>query len=310
MSAVDDAPDCVCGDPRCEHKRGTGGCRNPECGCGKYVASGVGGIVESIGPFDPGNGCVLPVSSVIDVAALLAEAQADADREAELAARLAEVERERDANMRASADAARKLIAERDGAAEQWAKAREEIERLRTELNTQQERHRYTWDLERNACVKLRSERDLARANLDRALLQLAEVAADRDSEPAEVGRLTALLTEARESVARGERHEEIRAQVIRERNAQRAAHEKRIAELEVLLEHAEQHSRDLQDNGVVLGDVLSSYDAWLCATCGRRYTRETAAVDHACGPMQPVTVTVSRRPAQDTTTENRSTTE
>jgi hypothetical protein len=183
VTAIDEAPDCTCGDPRTEHKRGTGGCRNPECGCGKYVASGVGGIVESIGPFDPGNGCVLQVSSVLDVGALLAEVQGDADREAELAARLAEAER---------------------GAAE-----------VAMEL----------------AALQLRHARE---------------------------------VRELRE----------------------------RIAELEVLLEHAEQHARDLQDDGVVLpaDGVLIDTTARHCPPCGW-----TSSHERHPHPTVPVRVIVHK---------------
>lgn len=78
---------------------------------------------------------------------------------------------------------------------------------------------------------------------------------------------------------------------------------QRRVAELETLLEHAEQYARDLQDEGVVPAGtvvVLFAYDAWQClggsVNCSRRYFADDP--DHGCGPLTPVTVTVSRRPA------------
>ncbi len=38
--------------------------------------------------------------------------------------------------------------------------------------------------------------------------------------------------------------------------------------------------------------EVLDTYDAWLCRTCGARYVRPYT--DHACGPLIPVTVTIT----------------
>lgn len=39
---------------------------------------------------------------------------------------------------------------------------------------------------------------------------------------------------------------------------------------------------------------VLGSYDAWLCQSCGARYGQRYT--DHPCGPLVPVTVTITRR--------------
>jgi len=72
---------------------------------------------------------------------------------------------------------------------------------------------------------------------------------------------------------------------------------------LRVLLTQAEQYARDLQDEGVVPDGavvVLFAYEAWQCldgsVNCSRRYFADDP--DHGCGPLTPVTVTVSRRPA------------
>jgi len=213
---------CVCGDTQEEHRRGTGGCREPECGCGRFEPTG--------------SYAAEPAGPVLDVAALLAEAQGDADREAELTARLAEVERERDSLLAHNGELV-DVSRERDDARGELATLRNNILAVRAEMD---ERHQ---------------ERDAARWALKKV----------------------------------GEQRDELAA---------------KVAELNQALANTAQAYIATTSN------VLHSYDAWLCATCGRRYTRDTAAVDHACGPMQPVTVTVSRRPAQDTTTENRSTTE
>jgi hypothetical protein len=195
---------CVCGDTQEEHRRGTGGCREPECGCGRFEPTG--------------SYAATPAGPVLDVAALLAEAQGDADREAELAARLVEVERERNDALRRASD----------------------LEQVREELA---------------------------------GALRLAEV--HREGEQA----LAAELDE-----------------VVTDRIALRAE----VDRLEALLEHAEQHSRDLQDDGVVLGDVLGAYDAWQCVGgpphCGRRFYVDDPSCGH--GPLTPVTVTISRRSA------------
>lgn len=42
-------------------------------------------------------------------------------------------------------------------------------------------------------------------------------------------------------------------------------------------------------------GDVLLAYDAYACLDCGSRYSQRYN--DHGCGPLVPVTVTVTRRP-------------
>jgi hypothetical protein len=48
------------------------------------------------------------------------------------------------------------------------------------------------------------------------------------------------------------------------------------------------------------MGVLLFAYDAWQCldgsVNCSRRYYADDP--DHGCGPLTPVTVTVSRRPA------------
>jgi hypothetical protein len=75
------------------------------------------------------------------------------------------------------------------------------------------------------------------------------------------------------------------------------------VESLRVQLEQAEQYARDLQDEGVVPDGtvvVLFAYDAWQCVggsvNCSKRYFADDP--DHGCGPLTPVTVTVSRRPA------------
>lgn len=148
MGAELDAALCRCGEERAEHKRGTGGCKDPDCGCAKFEPTDRS-APQLTGP-------------VLDVGVLLGEVQADADREAELTAtvdRLTaelgramgslraterelatlaserdEARRQRDAWMQTQTESAQKLTAERDGAAEQWAKARERLEALRGDL--------------------------------------------------------------------------------------------------------------------------------------------------------------------------------
>lgn len=67
---------CTCGHPKGRHLLGQRDCRSCP-GCDAFTAAAAGSVA-------------------LDVTALLAEVQGDADREAELAARLAEAERERD----------------------------------------------------------------------------------------------------------------------------------------------------------------------------------------------------------------------
>ncbi len=111
------------------------------------------------------------------------------------------------------------------------------------------------------------------------------ELAALRDElalKVKEVGDVTALAFE---------RYQEAGAA----RNALQRA-EQRVADLERALDGAVA--------GVTLagGDrVLYAYNAWSCLVdggCGSRYTTELATVDHPCGPLTPVVVTISRRPA------------
>ncbi|WIM97818.1 hypothetical protein ACTOB_001372 [Actinoplanes oblitus] len=66
-----------------------------------------------------------------------------------------------------------------------------------------------------------------------------------------------------------------------------------RIAELEALLEQAEQYARDLQDDGSVLpvGRVWDEHVRYLCTTCGSRY-REFH--NHPCGRLEPVRVRIT----------------
>jgi len=286
MSTLDLAPDCFCGDPRGAHKRGIGGCKVPDCGCGKYQVPGM--------PREPE---ARPTPHLDRV---------KAERD-ELAARLADVERERD--------------------------------ELRDALPC-------GWCDGLGVAPGERFGRDADGApnvDEDRPCPEGCEIPAWLQAERNDAADDARQLAEAREEIAQLYKNEEIRAQVIRERNAQRAAHEKRIAELEALLEQAQGHSRHLQDEVLpeaieeatrALRDEAAStaqellrtqdelrkvrtqtalifiYEAWQCldgsVNCSRRYFADDP--DHMCGPLTPVTVTVSRRPAPDTT-KNRSTT-
>jgi hypothetical protein len=71
----------------------------------------------------------------------------------------------------------------------------------------------------------------------------------------------------------------------------------------EVCTKHAVEARAELGEPIVVgpagavpAGPVLTAYDAWACEGCGSRYW--IAYTDHPCGPLTPVTVTISRRPA------------
>lgn len=132
MTAPAADPVCLCGDRRSEHRLGRRGCKALDCGCGE---------------FDPADAMTVEFAEK-STSARLREVEAERDELARLVdqkqtsllessdlltacrARVEAVEHERDANMTASARAARKLIEERDGAAEQWAKARARIVEL------------------------------------------------------------------------------------------------------------------------------------------------------------------------------------
>lgn len=136
---------CRCGDEQEQHRRGTGGCREPECGCGRFEEDD-GFAPERVG------------LSELNVAELFAEAKADHDREVELAARLAEAERgaaevamELAAVQLRHAREIREATQEREEACtlllaaqrelvptvDALEQAREEIEQLRAELERQ-----------------------------------------------------------------------------------------------------------------------------------------------------------------------------
>jgi hypothetical protein len=77
----------------------------------------------------------------------------------------------------------------------------------------------------------------------------------------------------------------------------QRAEHERALtAVAEVCTEHAVKARAELGEPVVVVpaGVVLGSYDAWACESCGSRYWHRYT--DHPCGPLTPVTVTITRR--------------
>lgn len=118
---------CTCGHPRTQHKGGTNGCRNCDLGCARYEPDTRADAAEK--------------TRVLEAVATVCEDQAGRARtelgQESTSARLRAVEAERDeaqaqrdANMRASAEAASKLIEQRDGAADHWAEARDRIEEL------------------------------------------------------------------------------------------------------------------------------------------------------------------------------------
>jgi len=254
---------CRCGDDQDQHRRGTGGCREPECGCGRFE--------EVATPADePGGPAEL---DSLNVAELFAEAVADHDREVELAARLAEAER-------GAAEVAMEL------AALQLRHAREvrEVAQEREEACT----------------LLLAAQRELVPTvdALEQAREQLAEVELQRDEfarlvdqKQDRIGEYSDLLTASRAKVESVERERDM---------AQ--------AKLDSALLQAAAHIAELERPAV---DVLGAYDAWQCVGsgphCGRRFYSDDAQCGH--GPLTPVTVTISRRLAGDTSTENRSTT-
>ncbi|GIE65380.1 hypothetical protein [Actinoplanes palleronii] len=252
------SPMCDCDHPMSQHKLGRGGCRALDCDCARFEAARsraefleaaadafLGQVFSEPPPVvSPADRLRAELAEVKrDLAALdadygevLGEGKALVVERDELRERFAEVERERDAWMKSSAETARKLTAERDGAADQWARARDEVERL------------------------------------------------------------TRLLTEARETIARLDKHEEIRARVIRERNAERTALQAEVERLGVLLDQAEQYARDLQDDGITATEapverLYAEITQHLCLTCGSRY-RENH--QHWCGALTPVRVRIT----------------
>jgi hypothetical protein len=90
-----------------------------------------------------------------------------------------------------------------------------------------------------------------------------------------------------------------------RSADEERAEHERVLtAVAEVCTEHAVKARAELGEPIVVMpagavipaGPVLAAYDAWACEGCGSRYW--IAYTDHPCGPLTPVTVTITRREA------------
>ncbi|GIE75767.1 hypothetical protein Aph02nite_17170 [Actinoplanes philippinensis] len=231
---------CVCGHPQGRHllaRRDCKSCRD----CTAFEAAAV---------------------VALDVTALLAEVEGDASREADLAARLADVERQlaearrqRDANMTASADAARKLIAERDGAAERWANAREEIERLTAQLGQAEDR-----------CRQIQDE-------------DLPEAIATATKE------LQAELDLARLTVGDLRQHEITRARLLQERGAE-------VTSLRDRLKQAEEYARDLQDQLPAGERLYDTHVRYLCPVCGGRY-REFHTT-HPCARLVPVRVRIT----------------
>ncbi|BCJ45349.1 hypothetical protein GCM10010168_86180 [Actinoplanes ianthinogenes] len=296
---------CRCGDEQEDHRRKTGGCREPGCGCGKF---------EPVGTFAP------EPTLALDVAALLAEVREDVDREAQLAARLAEVERERDEACTELVRVQRELVP----AVDERDQAREDLEKLRAALaEAEQERDQLAAlvdqkqtrlgeysDLLTGSRAKVESverERDMVQAKLDGALLQLAEVTDERNAlrdavpcgwcdglgvAPAErFGRDADGAPEADEDRPCPEGCA-VPGWLQAERN-DAADDARRVAELEALLEQAEQYARDLQDNGDVspVGRVWDEHVRYLCTTCGSRYREHH---NHVCGRLEPVRVRIT----------------
>jgi hypothetical protein len=201
-----------------------------------------------------------PEPVVLDVTALLGEVQADADREAELTV---------------------------------------EVERLRREIRDLSEHIPCGWCDGLGVAPGERFGRDADGApnvDEDRPCPEGCKVPAWLQAERNDAADNERELADAKRQISDLYKNEEIRARLLRERSAE-------IKSLRVQLEHAEQYARDLQDDGVVPAGtvvVLFAYDAWQClggsVNCSRRYFADDP--DHGCGPLTPVTVTVSRRPA------------
>ncbi|GIF08702.1 hypothetical protein [Actinoplanes siamensis] len=163
MSAIDEAPDCVCGDPRVEHKRGTGGCKDPDCGCAKY---------------DPGDRA--------------------APSEPRPTPHLDRVKKERDEALAAEA----RVKAYWTNAAQECDAARRELDKVRGELTAARRQVNEAVEAEGIALERvaaLRRERDEARAELESVRVQLDQAEARcrdiQDEElPAAIDEATAQL--------------------------------------------------------------------------------------------------------------------
>lgn len=134
-----------------------------------------------------------------------------------------------------------------------------------------------------------RHDRSTARRmvrDYDRRLAQLrAERVSRREAAP-----VTA------EWAAIGDRPDPARSsleQVTRERDEARAEVRRLAAELEDLRARTGDGSV-AAEGGRPVGPVLSRYYAWLCPSCGSRYSRHDR--EHPCGRLTPVEVLIVRR--------------
>ncbi len=268
---------CVCGCPPGRHLMGKRDCRSCQT-CSEY---------EPAEPVTAG-----PERVALDVTALLGEVQADADREAELASRLAEVEQERD-QLAALVDQKQSRLLDMSDLLTAARARVEETER----------------------------ERDVAQAKLDGALLQMAEKVASAERSQRELADLAEHIPCGwcdGLGVAPGERFGrdadgapnvdedrpcpegcEVPAWLQAERN-DAADNERELAEarqqierLTALLEQAEHYAHDLQDRGIEPA-AERLYDTpvrYLCPICGGRYREHH---NHPCGRLVPVRVRIT----------------
>lgn len=217
--------------------------------------------------------------------ALLAEVEGDVSHEADLAARLADVERQLSEALEAEGrckqawhnaarerDAARAELAKRPSEAD-WTALKSERIRLAEQLAAERKLAQTSCGRKSDARAQLRDERDTAQAKLDSALLQHAKQLADVQAELADANRR---ITDLRKS-------DDLRAQLLRERAAE-------IESLRAQLEQAESYVRDQHDT-TPGGRLYDTHVRHLCVVCGARY-RELH--NHPCGRLVPVRVTIA----------------
>jgi septal ring factor EnvC (AmiA/AmiB activator) len=122
---------------------------------------------------------------------------------------------------------------------------------------------------------------------------RLADVERERNELSDTLDRLSLENVSLQKDIERLGKHEEIRAQVIRERNDERARLQAEADSLAIQLEQAEQYARDLQERGIEPGAerLYDTHVRYLCTLCGARY-REF--LNHPCGRLKPVRVVIT----------------